>query len=232
MTEHTTHESADEQPRPMNTGPSFADPSGLLPDRQLHAIDAIVAGDSITDAAEHANVSRSTMYNWLNTVPFNVELNRRRRELHNHINDLVRAVDRSAMVEMANRIEDHDPDATLAWIRARGINRMNTAPDYPHTIDEAVEAQARKRYATLVEQHHHRMSVPLIVEVTGEVPPDLNAVRAVVKWEIEQAACEAGDCDPTTLQTLEDALDHADLGYVTDLFNDTGAQDDDEEDEI
>jgi predicted transcriptional regulator len=55
---------------------------GGTPDRFLLAVDALVSGASITDAATTAGVRRETVSRWIHENPvFKAELNRRREEI-------------------------------------------------------------------------------------------------------------------------------------------------------
>ena len=56
--------------------------AGGTPDRFLLAVDALVSGASITDAATSAGVRRETVSRWIHENPvFKAELNRRREEI-------------------------------------------------------------------------------------------------------------------------------------------------------
>jgi predicted transcriptional regulator len=58
------------------------DGAGGTPDRFLLAVDALVSGASITDAATAAGVRRETVSRWIHENPvFKAELNRRREEI-------------------------------------------------------------------------------------------------------------------------------------------------------
>lgn len=187
------------------------DPVSYLSDRQLIAIDSIVAGNTMTEAAEHAGVSRATLYNWLKLVAFQAELNRRRAELHDHVNDLIRVADRSAMVQTANLIEDGDRDAIFTWIKSRGLGRVSTAPTGPTDVDEAIRAEAAERRDRMVERRSLQQVERHLSRVFGRLPIYLEAVEAYVRWEAAMRAGDVGDVDPSSVPSLGDLLASLDL---------------------
>jgi hypothetical protein len=68
--------------QPVQSSPVHADQPPELPPPQIAALDALLAGNTVTDAAAAAGIGRTTIYKWLNgDCRFQAALNRGRREL-------------------------------------------------------------------------------------------------------------------------------------------------------
>lgn len=79
-------------------------PDPLTPGQRL-AVAALVAGRTLTAAAELAGVSRPTIYAWRDSSVFEAELNRCRVEQRDSINDQLRELASSAMTSIKELIE-------------------------------------------------------------------------------------------------------------------------------
>jgi transposase len=125
-------------------------------DRQVLAIDALVAGGTHQEAAAAAGVHRVTVSNWARRHPgFMAEVNRRRGELRaqrtarlRELDEAALELDAAALRTVAAQVEAGDPDAAMKWLRVRKINPVEISGG-PTDPDEIIadEVVARQRAA-------------------------------------------------------------------------------------
>lgn len=93
-----------------------------LSQKQELAIEFLIAGASITQAAEEVGIARSTIHRWLkDDFDFQARLNGLRRRLRNTIETrLVSLLDR-AVDTVASSIDDGDARTALAILKGTGM---------------------------------------------------------------------------------------------------------------
>jgi hypothetical protein len=97
-------------------------------DRQLIAIDALVAGSTHLEAAKLARVQRSTVTDWCNkNIIFIAERNRRRRQRLTAAGERLHEVTGAALDAVAESINDGDTMTALALIRMVGVDHLLSA---------------------------------------------------------------------------------------------------------
>jgi len=121
--------------------PSLEAASALSP-TQIHAIELIVSGKSVTETASLIDRSRSVMYLWQKDPHFVAELNRQRNDLHNSAQSRLLALSRAALDVVEQRLAQGDLRAALGLLKLSGLQADETEyplPTDPHLI---VKAQA------------------------------------------------------------------------------------------
>ncbi len=100
-----------------------------LNDRQLAAIDALIAGATDREAAEHSGAHRVTVTNWRNHNPvFRAALNARRAELWSTSLDRLRSMLPKALDRIEEEITGGDvPQGLRAALKVLEIAGMGTA---------------------------------------------------------------------------------------------------------
>jgi hypothetical protein len=84
---------------------------------QEKAIEALLAGKSVTEAAIVADVNRTTVHRWLNDPRFDLALSRSRRELREAIRARLLALGSQAIDAVERSIVDGDTNAALAILK-------------------------------------------------------------------------------------------------------------------
>jgi hypothetical protein len=84
---------------------------------QEKAIEALLAGKSVTEAAIAAAVNRTTLHRWLNDPRFGIELNRSRRELREAMRARLLALGSKAIDAVERSIVEGDANAALAVLK-------------------------------------------------------------------------------------------------------------------
>jgi AcrR family transcriptional regulator len=103
-----------------------------LSDRQQKALFALVAGDTITDAAEKAGVSRQTVHTWLTEKEFLAELKRLRELREEEVLETITAATSTAARRLLDLVEDPGIEAD-DLIRAAGL-LFRRLPVIPHEV--------------------------------------------------------------------------------------------------
>jgi transposase-like protein len=100
----------------------------LSPAQDL-AADALVAGASVTDAAEIASVDRSTVHRWLRQPAFQATVNARRADLRQAQAARLEALAERAIDRLARAIdEDENLDAATTLLKGLGLLSGRTHP--------------------------------------------------------------------------------------------------------
>jgi len=84
---------------------------------QEKAIEALLAGRSVTEAAIVADVNRTTLHRWLNNARFDLALSRSRRELRQAMRARLLALGSKAIDTVEQSIVDGDANAALAVLK-------------------------------------------------------------------------------------------------------------------
>jgi hypothetical protein len=84
---------------------------------QEKAIEALLAGKSVTEAAIAADVNRTTLHRWLNDARFDCELKRGRRELREAMRARLLALGSKAIDAVEQLIAEGDANAALAVLK-------------------------------------------------------------------------------------------------------------------
>jgi hypothetical protein len=114
---------------------------------QLNAIDCIVTGKSITQAAESLNVSRRTVSRWVNCNPyFIVVLNAKRREIWSGAHERLRGMVDKALDVMEVALDGGDAKVAVDVLKAVNIYGSVSAPHGSTNADEITAGMA-ERYA-------------------------------------------------------------------------------------
>lgn len=106
---------------------------------QLNAIAALWAGQSITDAATAAAVTRQTVHEWLKQAPFVIVLNTGRAELWDAQQNALRALGHKANSVLETALDSDDMGIALkaAQIVSRAVAALG-APSGPKTPQDWV----------------------------------------------------------------------------------------------
>jgi hypothetical protein len=84
---------------------------------QEKAIEALLAGKSVSEAAIVADVNRTTVHRWLNDPRFDLALRRSRRELREAMRARLLALGSKAIDSVERSIVDGDANAALAVLK-------------------------------------------------------------------------------------------------------------------
>jgi hypothetical protein len=122
-----------------------SDGEGLSPG-QLLALAAIMAGESLTEAAAAAGVDRRTIYRWLNEdADFRAAYNRGRRELRREVENHLLRVARMAVETVQRAVTDGNVIASLAVLRGTGLLSGAAPAIGSEDADELREQDRRDR---------------------------------------------------------------------------------------
>ena len=89
---------------------------------QERAAEALVAGSTITAAAEAAGVTRQTVHRWLReSFPFQAYLNAARRDLREEVENRLQALATEAIDAVSHAVREGDARAGLALLRGLGL---------------------------------------------------------------------------------------------------------------
>jgi hypothetical protein len=139
---------------PRNATPTILVAPPELSPSQLTALAALLAGSSITVAAEQAAVGRETVHRWLREPVFAATYNRQRRDLWEATETrLLRLADRATTVVERALDQDGDVKAALALLKGLGLlagSAPAMGPDTPESVeDEQVAARLKVGDRTL-----------------------------------------------------------------------------------
>jgi transposase-like protein len=110
-----------------------------LSDRQRIAVESLVSGATVTEAAEVAGVSRQTVHSWMHLPQFTAGLNRRRQERDQLLSDCLRRVLGSALTTVARAVEEEeDLEASFKLLRIVGAGPLLQTAAYGPTTEEDV----------------------------------------------------------------------------------------------
>ena len=117
-----------------------------LTPQQETAVDLLVIGKTITDAAETIGVTRQTVSEWLNQhAGFQAAVNRRRQELWEELIDSLRNLVPKALQVLEGKMEGEAPSlmAAVYTLKAAGLYRI----PLPNGETDAEEIAIRQRQA-------------------------------------------------------------------------------------
>lgn len=114
--------------------------SPALPDRQVLAIEAIVAGETVSEAAKRAGVSRQTVHLWQTKSEFVATLNQRRAERDTAATERLRMLLGSALENVQRSVEAGDVDVSLKVLRLVGAGALLDRRSEPTSVED-VEIQ-------------------------------------------------------------------------------------------
>jgi hypothetical protein len=93
--------------------------SSGLPTTQIAALDALLSGKSITDAADAAGVSRRTIYTWVReNCRFQAALNRGRREMRQAVSSRVEQIAADAAECVARAVREGNVNAAMQILKS------------------------------------------------------------------------------------------------------------------
>lgn len=119
---------------------------------QENSLAALLAGKSITDAAQAANVDRTTVHRWLkDDHVFRAALNRRRRDLREQLQSRLMNLADKALDAVEKAISETDSKAALTLLRGLGLlsgNPPSIGSDDP--LDLAADARQRELVRSLM----------------------------------------------------------------------------------
>jgi len=128
MTQRKTHNESEQKPKAITPTPPACDMEVKL-NRQKMAIDALAAGESVTNAAKMAGIRRETLSRWLNGNPvfiakLNQKKNEQRHESITSINTMVTAC--ATALKTALSHPDINPTAVVQSVMSM-LPKMYTA---------------------------------------------------------------------------------------------------------
>lgn len=163
-----------------------------ITDRQRRVIDALVAADDVPEAARTTDTPRSSIYLWLDTsVAFNAALNRRREIEWDHNVDILRTADAVAGSRLLDLLEDASFDEIIAYLRLRGLAKIDTRPTGPTGADDAITQEVETRYRAREREILDEGPLARAAEFQGEIGPRREVVREVVEDDFRRNAHRA-----------------------------------------
>lgn len=127
---------------------------GLSP-VQERALDALLGGKTVTEAAREVEVDRSTVHRWRNHPIFLAALNRRRAESREAADVTLDRIRAKALEGVERALDGDDPRTALAVLRGLGMlpgSRRLIGSDDPVRIaeEQALAATGRDSLAALL----------------------------------------------------------------------------------
>lgn len=107
------------------------DHDGELSDKQLLALDAILTGVTVTEAAAAVGVHRGTMHRWLADPSFVASLNRRRAENRAAAEARLTSLLSNAISAVEAALDRGDAKTALALLRGLGLLTGHPSPIGP-----------------------------------------------------------------------------------------------------
>jgi hypothetical protein len=120
--------------------------------QQVKAIERLLAGDTVTAAAESVGVDRSTLYRWLQDAAFIAELNRQRRDLLDAVQERLHGVALEAAQKVEEAVRGGDLKAALFVLRGLGfLGGASRKVGYtdPEDVEAARRSEERMKALTL-----------------------------------------------------------------------------------
>ena len=127
----------------------FSDDADGLTERQLAALPYLVASPSLTEAATLADVSRATLYRWMNDDEFRQTLERLRSEAADLAHSELKGLMLKGALVLAEAMEDSSPSIRVRAAQA-ALSVGLKAIDLKHLqqrldrLDDALTLWARK----------------------------------------------------------------------------------------
>lgn len=128
-------------------GQNDAARDAIVSPAQEAAIAALLAGKTVTEAAQAAQVHRSTVHRWLGEPIVIAELNSRRLEHQSALGDLLMKLQTKAVVAVERALDAGDARVAIAVLRGSGIldgrqRRIGTTD--PDELARTSRIQARR----------------------------------------------------------------------------------------
>lgn len=115
---------------------------------QERAIEALVAGATVTDAAKAAGVSRQSLHRWRrDSFAFQARLNAARRDLREEVERRLQALAVEAIESVCRAIQGGDAKAGLAILRGLGLlsgQRADIGEEDPAVLKAESELAERR----------------------------------------------------------------------------------------
>jgi hypothetical protein len=131
---------------PHDTSPS---PTPELQPKQTLAVEQLVAGGTVTQAAEAAGVDRTTVHRWLrNDFAFQAAYNNAQRDLRREVEDRLTRLTNAAAETVVAAVEGGDVRAALAVLRGLGLlpgRQPTIGADDPEELAERAAIAERKK---------------------------------------------------------------------------------------
>jgi transposase-like protein len=118
------------------------DTTGAVSDKQVIAIEAIVSGSTVTEAAERAGVSRQTVHHWQAQPAFVAALNLRRAERDRAASESLLDLVSSAVENVRGAVKAGDVDVSLKVLRLVGARSVLETNRGPTTVEDVEIQQA------------------------------------------------------------------------------------------
>ncbi len=133
---------------------------------QIRAVEGLLAGESVTNAAKRAGVSRETVHRWQRQdFGFQAAYNRGRRKLLEAAEARVVALAHQAAVTIGNAIDKGDSTAALAVLKGLGIltgMSPTTHSEDPYVLREEAEiAEVEARHSRNQRQQEGQLNALL-----------------------------------------------------------------------
>ncbi len=108
-----------------------------LDSKQLIALEALLAGKSVVDAATDAKVTRRTLHRWRKEPTFEAAYNRERRDVWEAFQMRLLMLAERAVDNVENAIEDGDTRTSMTILKGLGLlpGKMVIGPDTPEGIE-------------------------------------------------------------------------------------------------
>lgn len=117
--------------------------------RQSKALERLLEGDTVIEAAAASGVDRSTIHRWLRSdYPFKAAYNGARLALQDALDARLLGLAESATTTVASAIQRGDVPASIAVLRGLGLlngRRPSAGPDDPDDLRKDEELAARER---------------------------------------------------------------------------------------
>lgn len=201
------------------------EPRYELKPRQFTALQALLHGETVTDAAEAAGVDRSTVHRWKKEPVFRAAFNRLRYATQKRIKDRLMHVAEHAAETALDAVQDGDAGTAIQVLKGTGM-LDGTPPDVgimqPQLIemDNAISEQRGKRlfgsmkrraeYDGDLERHFYDLLADLVKDVASDekgAPSETEMMEMWAKRLVEAGVLEEdpglgtgkGDeaCEPT-----------------------------------
>ena len=115
---------------------------------QERAIEALMAGATVTDAAKAANVSRQSLHRWRrDDYSFVARLNAARRDLREEVEHRLQALASEAIDSVSRAIQGGDARAGLSLLKGLGLlsgERVDIGEEDPVTLLAEAELAERR----------------------------------------------------------------------------------------
>ena len=125
---------------------------------QLKVLELLIAGESITRAAEKAGPSRETIHRWLkNDFEFRATLNRMKQEIQESVDAQLLATSRRAAETVAQAVAGGDVKVSLQVLRGTGSlsggRPVVGSADPSHLKDDAEVAEEKDRVYRIMRRN-------------------------------------------------------------------------------